>query len=689
MALHFNITLLSLPFLLWISVQTRAQTPETAQSFWEKGVEAKDNGEYGRALSLWKSAMEESTTADPRIGFSYIDLVTGQKLKKYYRDASAMYSRGLTGCAAGFKDELEEEIERIEPIADRKTYKQWRQLLKENPAEACEQLADFWEKTDPTATTPYNERLIEHWERIAYAREHFNRSRSSVYEADERAPIYVKLGAPDHISKGMLHFNSPLVRSWVQDGIELHTSANASGSPLSSFGGSGDSAAGENRRQQFVLERVTKDIMASNITKNARLLHRYPYYEIWVYRELLPETRENVIYIFGEDGDTGEFRMLRSLEDMIPSSAFRSYRTNGTSISPGLLLQMLFYEQTSIADNYFADAYNELQSNLFSLNNFNSRISFSLRSRKASQLRFLQFKAPQEQSTYLEEMPGIDILVHQYRMLDKNNRPYLATFVESQPQKAFFIDQLKQEVFDGSSYQLYHYSRVTDEANHTLDRQSEHAPIYYTGTGHVEEMQKSASYFKISHTSENSRQVFSAELHNRKTNSSVLGEDVFPEHIRAIGQLETEQPEPLSVSPDELEVCDLLIGIAGQPENRPTVGPAPFRVLHNRMIPANKNMMVHFEVYHLSDGGTAPNRFEVEYQVDRKERNVFQRLFGGSGEKVKLTLNFEAVESFYASDLEVDTSPFEPGAYELSLKITEPLTGRTAERKVDFEIREE
>lgn len=690
MALHFNIKILSLPFLLLVSVYTYAQSPPDTENYWEKGVEARENGEYAKALSLWESAMEDNQVPDPRAGFSYIELVTDQELREFYKDASAMYATGLSGCTDDFTDELKEEIERVKPIVREEVYKQWRRSLKDNPEEVCKSLSNFWEKIDPTATTPYNERLIEHWERIAYSRENFRRGRRSAYNADERAPVYVKLGAPDYIRKGTLQFNSSLVRAWAQDGMELHTSFNTSGSSPSVMGDSGlnDSASMANRQRQYLMERVMKEVMAENIMKNARLQHRYPYHEIWVYRELLPETGENVIYIFGEDGNTGEFRMLRSIEEMIPNSAFRTTPVDRTPISPGFLLQMLFYEQTSIADHYFADAFNELQNNLFSLNNFNSRISYSIRHRKASQLRFLQYKAPQEKSTYLEEMPDIDLKVYQYRMLNEKNRPYLATFVESQPQKAFFFDQLKRREFDDSGYLLYHYSRLADTGNDVLDKQFTASQIFYEGSGNVDDMQKSATYFEIPYKSRDAEQVFSVELHNQNSDSSKLGEAVFPENIRAVSKIDKKQPKPLSVDPDELEVSDIVVGVAGEAENQHVRGPTTFKVLHDRVIPANQNMMVHFEVYHLTANSPGINRFEVEYQVNQKKSNIFQRIFGGSSEKVKLTLNFETAESFYVSDLEVATSPFEPGSYELSLRITEPLTGQTVEREVDFEISE-
>ena len=53
----------------------------------------------------------------------------------------------------------------------------------------------FWKSKDPTPTTPNNERLIEHFRRIAFVRENFPDIISPYY--DDRGKAYVKYGPPD------------------------------------------------------------------------------------------------------------------------------------------------------------------------------------------------------------------------------------------------------------------------------------------------------------------------------------------------------------------------------------------------------------------------------------------------------------------------------------------------------------
>ena len=55
----------------------------------------------------------------------------------------------------------------------------------------------FWNRRDPTPLTPENERLLEHYRRVAYALEHYARPGGGW---DKRGEVFIRLGDPDHIS---------------------------------------------------------------------------------------------------------------------------------------------------------------------------------------------------------------------------------------------------------------------------------------------------------------------------------------------------------------------------------------------------------------------------------------------------------------------------------------------------------
>ena len=60
----------------------------------------------------------------------------------------------------------------------------------------------FWKRRDPDPSTPENERLMEHFRRVKFARNNFHFTAPPYY--DDRGKIYIKYGAPD------LRYNSPL-----------------------------------------------------------------------------------------------------------------------------------------------------------------------------------------------------------------------------------------------------------------------------------------------------------------------------------------------------------------------------------------------------------------------------------------------------------------------------------------------
>ena len=56
----------------------------------------------------------------------------------------------------------------------------------------------FWRRLDPSPLTKANERLIEHYRRVAYARRYYGQGQ---FPWDDRGEVYVRFGKPDHTSK--------------------------------------------------------------------------------------------------------------------------------------------------------------------------------------------------------------------------------------------------------------------------------------------------------------------------------------------------------------------------------------------------------------------------------------------------------------------------------------------------------
>ena len=99
---------------------------------------------------------------------------------------------------------FERYLEACEP-AERMLYEDIRLLASADEYEAFAQAPDrgayltrFWGDRDPDLTTAANERRLEHYRRVWFARQHFSKSRQPW---DTRGEVYVRFGEPDHRSR--------------------------------------------------------------------------------------------------------------------------------------------------------------------------------------------------------------------------------------------------------------------------------------------------------------------------------------------------------------------------------------------------------------------------------------------------------------------------------------------------------
>ena len=87
--------------------------------------------------------------------------------------------------------------------------------VKAGQGEAC--LRRFWAKRDPDLVTPVNERLLEHYRRVWYARMNFS-ARKQPW--DRRGEVYIRFGEPDHRSRSdMVNFQQSLAVQRVKESM--------------------------------------------------------------------------------------------------------------------------------------------------------------------------------------------------------------------------------------------------------------------------------------------------------------------------------------------------------------------------------------------------------------------------------------------------------------------------------------
>ncbi|TVQ01015.1 MAG: GWxTD domain-containing protein, partial [Balneolaceae bacterium] len=187
------------------------------QRAYERGLEEIYSGNITQALDIWYSAYTQPGSIDSRIGFDFIRVVTEGRRRSYFEAATNMYKRALIdGAGPESRAAIRQEIERMRPIIGEGIYRQWIDWWEQRNSALAIDMRGYWIQLDPTPAKASNERLIEHWERIAEARRQFTKNNNTAYGTDDRGLIYVRYGEPDRSRRGILTLQSLNVRNWLE-----------------------------------------------------------------------------------------------------------------------------------------------------------------------------------------------------------------------------------------------------------------------------------------------------------------------------------------------------------------------------------------------------------------------------------------------------------------------------------------
>ncbi len=648
-----------------------------AENYLQEGLALEQQNKPEEALRLWEQAVGELAVPSVAIATGYLRLSTEHELSDYYRAASFHYLWGMSGtdktAVKDNKSALEEELARMEPLLDRSTFDRWQTFLKENNPALFEEIVRFWERIDPTPATKYNERLVEHWQRIAYARKYFTRNNNPPYGTDDRGFYYVKYGEADQVDSGRIHITDDKIRSVISQLIP--------------------NIPHEDKRTDYVM------IMSNRISN----LFVNPEYELWIYGSPDENMSENLILIFGSK--SGSFGRLQALDDFMPNPAFslsvyKGSDTGAPIVPPGMVLQYIYYEHFATKDPYFAQQFLNFLSSVGGGKGDRPPEAYLAWQHKQKHIldnRQILSTAPDEFSTEEKKLPDIPLDVYQYRLLDENDQPVFVTFLESRPLRAFLGDfaanqdamlttpgdtgQVPAEDLT-AGYKLTHGLQLRNERWELIGRNRQSALLVFEPNKN----HPSSSIFVVPQGEGDITQVFYAELKNLHPDSKLRVESLFPDSLRGLGKLQIEQPEPLSVSPGEMTVGDLIIGY--QRKEQPGGNSLfDFVAANDRRIPEGENLVVHFEVYHLQTGPGGLSRFEVGYEIRPRSG-----LFGWTRKKrdeFSITLNFEQTGDRFAESLEIEATDLEAGNYELTWIIRDMLSGKSLEQQVPFEVMEE
>lgn len=693
--------LVLLALLINSSVLGETNDPTLNSSdYFSRGLKQIEKNNYKKGLQIWKKAVSSLDEPDFRISQHFIRTVTKNDLRSYFKDASHIYYWGLEGEITEPEIEaLVKELQFLKPLIGLKKYRKIKKLVKDRNNEGLAKIKQIWINADLTPLNNYNERLIEHWQRIAYSYEHF--SDASNKDLDDRAFTYIKYGKPYYTRDGTLTYKASFVHRVIFEGVQPPSFASSM-------------EIGIIKAQRY------------NLETRVRQLHRYPKFEIWIYKDLTDET-QNTIFVFGNQGNSNELEKIRSISDFIPSDAYRNvgqhnYSTlhrkltvntnddnksdvaqesinssNGfisqVTITPALILQMMYYDQFAAFDDYFGKAYNEMLDRYINLSNTPNvdmeGLAREFSTMHGAKLLQIQQSAPDEVSSFTKDVYNIPADYYTYRFLNNDNEPYLRVYSVLEIKNAVYHDQIvsgETQIDESATrdYLLLSGYNIDQPADSSTD---------YSNEEIISSPRKTVSISEIPFSNESEPVTLAFELHNAKQiNDSTLHDNTpYSKSLKALGNYEFETPEPLNTS--DLSTSDFIIGYSSKNEesdiSKNNDDPADFEIAHNKIIPSGTDLNLYYELYNLSMEDNTAN-FSFEYTINKKsKRNGFLGLgiFKGKSDKKSITVNNTLDQDRYEGRLIIETSDRSEGKYVLDIKITDQTTGEELKKSINFEIK--
>ena len=668
--------------LVWICVASVLHAQDAVEPF-KKGLEKADAGEYEEAAKIWMSSPDEMEKPDYRIGHEFIRLVAKNELRKHYEDASYLYLWGLGGdeISDAEAELLEKDLFYMEPLLGQRERRSLKNKIEERDPEALLFIYQFWEELNPTPADPYNERLLEHWERVAFALENF--ATTSRYAYDDRGHKYIKYGAPDLMRDGvLLHdpgFANYILATRMDDGVD----------------GSGDASS---------------STMFLNTLYQVRDYHNQASYEVWVYNDLADHAN-NVPYIFGNDSGGNVMELKHSVDDFIPSAAFSAGGRNqfyshamsseGRSsddveaemsggvtaeyeeIPPAVVLQIMYYRQLSTIDRYFSERYGRMLDRYESTaTRLSASIAREFEQMNTSLLQRTQQRAPDNQSSHLNTLHPLDGDIYVYRFLDEDLAPYFRVYHDVDTDEAITVEELKRsnslDEINPDNYRLINHLTIYDENALRSQFVSDSLTVSQSDIDPLD-----INMIQIPHPAEANMLKVNFELHdkNYSDKTEIAENSTFRQYIKGIGSAEIDVDD--RIDSEGFTVSDIILGYAPQRESDYDIG---LKISHNREIPQHTSLNFYYEVYNVPMNSEGLYEFSLTYSI-KKDRSFLGRLirFGGSDE-ASISIDNVHDNPLFTQQLEIISEGLEPGDYLLELNFYNHEREEEYNREVPFTI---
>ena len=163
-------------------------SPGHSRATYRLGKVLLGRGQVQEAVQIFKRLMTAGGKVEAQ---AHLEMAILSQMARNFEAAQHLYEAYIARLPEAERSIFQE----ISPVASKEEMEVYDRTPEDRKAEMVRR---FWNRLDPTPLTPVNERLIEHYRRVAYARQNFPGGKQPW---DDRGDVYVRLGSPDHISR--------------------------------------------------------------------------------------------------------------------------------------------------------------------------------------------------------------------------------------------------------------------------------------------------------------------------------------------------------------------------------------------------------------------------------------------------------------------------------------------------------
>lgn len=644
---------------------------------YKQGFTEKEAGNYEKAAELWIEYAGKTRKPDYKVSHELIKLVTQHRLTDHYEKASELYFWGLQSdeIDAGTADLLVDELFYMDTMLGQREHRRLERLINQADTGIFAFLHDFWDERNLTPSDNYNERLMEHWERVNFALENYNTSSRMPF--DDRGKIYIRFGEPDKKRSGVFMFNPGFANYVIATRMD------------------------DGRGQGSGLNNAINTTTYLNTLYQVREYHQYPSFEVWVYTSLTSEP-DNVVYIFGNTQGGSVMTEKQSVDDFIPSAAYSmSERNNPVSmglsggsgsgdasgarnrgdetdaeleggsggigqserIIPALVLQFMYYRQLASLDVFFSDRYDEMMDSYM---NTSMRLSTSAARRyqqvNSARLLISQAAAPAERSSNLNHVFNISTQVHPYRFFDDELNPYLKVYFIENTEEAITFEELKKRNAPGDiRYDDYEVVRTVQFGGENGERFEPVLARSLADQSSIDPLERNMVHLPY----HSEAKIISAhsELYDISMgrNNGVAESSTLRENLKGIGFASTDLKEIETST--QLFISDVIIGYRDEDLDIDS----GFVISHDRILPGNHSINFYYEAYNIPRNDEGLYSYSLTYRITR-ERSLLGRIIRfGKTTQTSMTINNTHDAPRFSQMLEIVSDELDEGDYTLEL----------------------